>query len=118
MVESGATDLRAKLFRGLADPSRLAILEALRPGPVSVSGIVDATGLTQSNTSNHLRCLHDCGLVTREQVGRFVYYGLSDPRVAGLLHLADDLLREVATGVGECPRYTVNEIPDGAHAAG
>ena len=38
--------LQARLFRGFADPSRLAILEALRDGPHTVGDIVAATGLT------------------------------------------------------------------------
>lgn len=97
--------IRARLFRGLSDHSRLSILEALRPAPRCVGDIADETGLGQSNVSNHLACLLDCGLVTREQRGRYVYYRLSDPRVAELLGMADDLLTEVAHGVEECRRY-------------
>jgi DNA-binding transcriptional ArsR family regulator len=99
--------LKAKLFRGFSDPSRLSILEALRNGPLTVGEIVEATGLTQSNTSNHLNCLNDCGLVRRDQKGRFVYYQLSDDRVETLLQLADELLSDVAKGVYECVRYNV-----------
>jgi DNA-binding transcriptional ArsR family regulator len=99
--------LQAKLFRGFADPSRLAILEALRDGALTVSEIVQATGLTQSNVSNHLGCLRDCGLVVATQQGRFVYYELSDERVRQLLRLADELLADVAKGVYECTRYNV-----------
>lgn len=102
-----ALALRAKLFRGLADPSRLAILEALRGGPRTVTEVVEATGLSQPNVSNHLGCLHDCGLVSREPRGRFVYYGLGDPRVGELLGLAQELLADVARGVYECVRYAV-----------
>ncbi len=102
-------ELKAKLFRGFADPSRLAILEALRRGPLSVTEIVGATGLSQSNASNHLGCLRDCGLVTREQEGRYVRYQLSDRRVAALLRLADEVLADVAKGVYECTRYDVSE---------
>jgi DNA-binding transcriptional ArsR family regulator len=99
--------LKAKLFRGFSDPSRLALLEALREGPRTVSDIVEATGLAQSNASNHLACLLDCGLVSREQRGRFAVYRLSDPRVDVLLSGADELLAEVARGVYECTRYAV-----------
>lgn len=106
-------ELQAKLFRGFADPSRLAILEALRDGALTVSEIVEATGLTQPNVSNHLGCLRDCGLVTATQQGRFVYYALSDPRVEQLLRLADELLADVAKGVYECTRYTVKESNHG-----
>src|SRR5574342_1431090 len=84
-------EIQAKLFRGFSDPSRLSILESLRDGAVTVSEIVVATGLSQPNVSNHLACLRDCGLVTAEQQGRFVYYKLSDKRVGQLLNLADEL---------------------------
>lgn len=101
-----AITLQAKLFRGFADPSRLAILTALREGPLLVRDIVQLTGLSQSNTSNHLGCLRDCGLVTATSQGRFVVYQLSDERVAKLLRLADALLADVARGIYECTRYS------------
>lgn len=104
-----AIDLQAKLFRGFSDPSRLHILEALRDGPLTVSEIVQATSLTQSNVSNHLACLRDCGLVAVEPQGRFAYYQLSDKRVGQLLRLADELLADVAKGVYECTRYNASK---------
>ncbi len=94
--------LQAKLFRGFADPSRLSIMETLRDGEMTVTEIVESTGLSQSNISNHLACLRDCGLVAAEQDGRYVRYRLSDPRVEKLLALADELLGDVAKGVYEC----------------
>jgi DNA-binding transcriptional ArsR family regulator len=98
-------ETRARLFRGFSDTSRLAILDALRPGPRNVGDIVEATGLGQSNVSNHLACLLDCGLVAREPRGRFMVYRLSDGRVAELLDRADELLADVAVGVEACRRY-------------
>lgn len=98
-------ELTAKLFRGFADSSRLAILEVLRGGALTVGEIVQATRLSQSNVSNHLGCLRDCGLVNTEQEGRFVYYALSDERVERFLNMADELLGEVARGVYECVNY-------------
>jgi DNA-binding transcriptional ArsR family regulator len=96
---------KAKLFRGLGDGSRLAILEALCEGSRSVTEIVEATALTQPNVSNHLACLLDCGLVRREQRGRFVYYDLSDARIEQLLALAAGVLADVAGGLDACRRY-------------
>ena len=74
-----AIGLKAKLFRGFADPSRLAILDSLRAGSRTVTEIIETTGLTQSNVSNHLGCLRDCGLVISAQQGRYVQCELSDP---------------------------------------
>ncbi|SHM57156.1 transcriptional regulator, ArsR family [Paracoccus solventivorans] len=96
---------QAKFFRGLADPSRLAILEALRSGTLSVSEIVAATGLSQPNASNHLRCLSECGLVAGEPRGRFVYYRLTDPRIDELLALVGELLEGTARSVDSCENY-------------
>ena len=84
--------VEAKLFRGFGDPSRLSILDAPRHGPLTVSEIIKTTGLSQSNASNHLGGLRDCGLVAAARKGRLVYYRLSDKRVDQLLRLADDLL--------------------------
>jgi ArsR family transcriptional regulator, cadmium/lead-responsive transcriptional repressor len=97
--------LKSKLFRGFADPSRLSILETLLKGPLNVSEIVEATGLSQSNVSNHLSCLKDCGLISREQQGRFVVYRLSDSRVALLLKVSEEILADVAKEIYECTRY-------------
>lgn len=101
----------AKLCRGLSDPSRLSILEALRAGALAVGEIVELTGLAQSNVSNHLGCLYDCGLVRREQVGRFVRYSLSDPRVEMLLRLSEELLADRARGVIACTRIGSEDEP-------
>jgi len=107
--ETTLLNVKARFFRGFSDPSRLKILEALRTGELTVTAIVEQTGLSQSNVSNHLACLRDCGLVTAEPRGKFVVYRLSDRRVDELLCLAETLLADVARGVYECTRYRVEE---------
>jgi len=104
VVTKKPTDFQAKLFRGFAEPARLAILQVLRKGALTVGDIVQTTSLSQSNVSNHLNCLKDCGLVASEQKGRFVYYSLSDERIAQLLDLADEILADVAKGIYQCTR--------------
>ena len=104
LTRPSATDLKAKFFRGFSDPTRLAILETLRAGPRTVGDIVATTGLGQSNVSNHLACLKGCGLVASEKQGKYVHYGLSDPRVAAILSLSEELLAEAARGVYACTR--------------
>lgn len=99
--------LRAKFFRGLADPSRLALLLALTEGEKNVSELVDETALTQSNVSNHLACLKDCGLVTSCREWRNVYYRLTDARIRELLHYADDILAANADRLLRCTNYSI-----------
>jgi len=100
--------LKAKLFRGFADPSRLSIIQALTEDEKSVGELSDYTGLSQPNVSNHLRCLADCGLVNSERDGRFTYYRLSDDRILTILEKTGELLSETAKGVYECTRYDIN----------
>ncbi len=97
--------IKAKLFRGFSDPSRLMIIEALREGKKSVGELVEITGLSQPNVSNHLRCLADCDLVISERDGRYVNYQLRDERIDQILNLSEKLLSEAARGVFECTRY-------------
>ena len=94
---------RAGLFRGLSEPSRLRILHALAPGPLTVSELARSTGLTQPNTSNHLACMLGCGLVVRERDGRFAYYRHADHGIAILLSVADRILSRTDPDSPGCP---------------
>ncbi len=89
----------ATRWRGLSDPSRLVILEALRSGGSTVSEVIRVTGLTQSKVSNYLGCLYRRGFVRGEQEGRLVRYNLSDHRVALLLRLSEELPADAARDV-------------------
>ncbi|MGH3065678.1 MAG: ArsR/SmtB family transcription factor [Gaiellaceae bacterium] len=98
-----ATDLVAKYFRGLGDPSRLRILELLRAeGELSVGALVERLGLSQPKVSNHLVCLRWCGFIEGRRVGRKVYSRIADERVEAMLDLADSLLADNAEHVAAC----------------
>jgi DNA-binding transcriptional ArsR family regulator len=103
MLATDSVPQKATLFRGFADPSRLRIVEALRPGERTVTELCEATGLTQSNVSNHLACLLGCHLVHREQRGRFAYYTLADERIEALLSLGGEIAEGVGAGTTCCP---------------
>ena len=97
--------LKAKLFRGFGESSRLLIIECLRDGPKSVGEIVAASGLTQPNVSNHLACLRECGLLSAEQNGKYVYYKIGDERVSIILEHAEALLSDCDADIANCTRY-------------
>jgi DNA-binding transcriptional ArsR family regulator len=97
------SDLVAKYFRGLGDPSRLRILELLRrEGELSVGDLVERLRLSQPKVSNHLACLRWCGFIETRREGRIVYNRIADPRVDGLLDLAESLLAHNAEHVAAC----------------
>jgi DNA-binding transcriptional ArsR family regulator len=72
--------LKAKLFRGLGDSTRLSILELLHDGEKSASEIVRDTDHSQSNVSNHLSCLLECGLVKNRREGKNIIYSLRNKK--------------------------------------
>jgi DNA-binding transcriptional ArsR family regulator len=100
-----ALQVKAKFYRGLADPTRLAILECLLAGEKSVTQIVDATKQSQSNVSNHLKCLMDCGLVANSRSGKYIHYRIRDSTVRRLLQTGDRVVSKVYSDIARCVRY-------------
>lgn len=99
------TDLVAKYFRGLGDPTRLRILELLRAeGELSVGELVERLGIGQTKVSNHLACLRWCGFVEARREHRTVYNRITDERVAQIVDLAQALLEENEEHVAACRR--------------
>jgi ArsR family transcriptional regulator, cadmium/lead-responsive transcriptional repressor len=99
------TDLVAKYFRGLGDPTRLRILEFLRDeGELSVGELVERLGEPQPKVSNHLACLRWCGFIEARREHRTVYNRIADKRVLKLLELGHALLADNEEHVAACCR--------------
>ncbi len=99
------TDLVAKYFRGLGEPTRLRILELLRDeGELSVGELVERLGEPQPKVSNHLACLRWCGFIEARREHRTVYNRIADKRVLKMLDLAHALLADNAEHVAACCR--------------
>lgn len=81
------------LLQVLADPLRARIVTLLAAEQLCTCHLVEATGASQTNVSNHLRALREAGLVAAEPHGRFTYYRLLPEPLAAvgttLLDLAD-----------------------------
>jgi DNA-binding transcriptional ArsR family regulator len=77
--------LKAKIFRALADPTRLQIIEFLRDGEKCVCEIVPYVGLIQPLISRHLKILKDCGLVSDRKDGNRRLYSVTDSRVLEII---------------------------------
>jgi DNA-binding transcriptional ArsR family regulator len=63
-------------FDVVAEPARREILDILIHGPRAVGELVAETGLSQPNTSRHLRILREAGLVESQVAGRRRLYAL------------------------------------------
>lgn len=97
--------IKAKFFRGLSDATRLSILLTLIDGQKTVGEIVEKIQQSQSNVSNHLNCLSDCGLVKSRREGKNIYYSLRDPKTKDLLSLSQKVISKVSIDIAACLRY-------------
>ena len=87
-------ELIAGRFKVLAEPARLEILNALKAGELTVTELVDRTGLGQANVSKHLQLLLAHGFVQRRKDGLFAHYALADRNV---LKLCDIMCARIET---------------------
>jgi ArsR family transcriptional regulator len=81
----------AELFKALADPSRVRIVNALARSdePVCACDFEPALGLSQPTVSHHLKKLTEAGLLEREQRGKWAYFSLKRDAVETLAAVAD-----------------------------
>jgi len=82
-------------FFGLADTTRLKILKLLGNEELCACEVMAALDLTQPTTSHHLGILERSSLVTSRKEGKWVFYTLSNPKVAELLTKAISLVKAV-----------------------
>lgn len=95
-LDTQQLDRVAAIFRAFSESTRLAILQELKGGEISVSEIVARLTTSQANVSKQLKMLHDAGLVSRRKQGTQVLYQIADPMVFELCTLVCDKLNRDA----------------------
>lgn len=90
-------EIKANLFKALAHPARIRILEILSAsdGPTPVSEILTETGIEPTLLSQHMAVLKRHHVVTAHRVGNAVIYELANPRISELLVIARTFLTDV-----------------------
>ncbi len=98
------TNLYAKFFSGLSNPTRFRIIEELMVSEKTVGELVSALNASQSQISNHLACLKWCGYVSSRQEGKFVYYQVTDQRIKTIVDTAKEVVGNNADHISSCTR--------------
>jgi ArsR family transcriptional regulator len=78
----------ARIFKALADPTRIKILYLLSEEECSVNHIAEVLGLSQSAVSHQLSMLRTLRLVKNRREGNTVIYSCDDSHVISLLKQA------------------------------
>jgi DNA-binding transcriptional ArsR family regulator len=86
--------LKSDLFRALAHPTRIRLLEILAGGSHSVQALQEKVGLGQPSVSQHLAALRAQDLVAVRREGTAAHYALRSPLVAELLRVAREILSD------------------------
>jgi DNA-binding transcriptional ArsR family regulator len=86
------SEIKAELFRALAHPARVRVLELLAEEERSVGEIQPLVGIEMSHLSQQLAVLRRAGLVTTRKAGSSVFYAIRDPELVRLLASAKQLL--------------------------
>ena len=87
----------SKMLKALANPLRLEIIEMLSQGEKSVEGVVQVTGMTFANASQHLQVMKNNNIVKARKEGHYVYYSLANDEILGLYqHITKYAVNEIA----------------------
>jgi ArsR family transcriptional regulator len=85
-LDDDHADATAAVFKALADPARVKIVNLIARSdePVCACEFIPVLGLTQATVSHHLKKLTDAGLLEREQRGKWAYFDLNPEAVSQL----------------------------------
>ncbi len=101
---TASDEILVKFFKGLGDPTRLRIVEAILDKERKVSELIKLIGVPQSNISNHLACLKWCGYISSRKDGTTVFYRITDERVRQVVKLARLIIADHAENLYACTR--------------
>ncbi|HRH26407.1 MAG TPA: metalloregulator ArsR/SmtB family transcription factor [Candidatus Paceibacterota bacterium] len=86
-----AYDKNANIYKVLANPKRLEILNLLKGGEMGVELMLKITGLSKANLSQHLALMRHSGLVQTRRQGQNIFYRIIDPRIVEPCKILHDL---------------------------
>ena len=92
-IDEEESNHEVKVFKAVADPTRLKILKLLFGGELCICDIMIALKKPQSSISRNLAILEDAGLIKERKDGKWCHYRLSDGAVIEMINLAN-LIKE------------------------
>jgi len=88
--DDATVEAMARLFKALADPTRIRIVAHLKRVELSVGELAEEVGISISAVSHQLGMLRDLRLVRVRREGRHVYYALDDDHIESLFQCCLD----------------------------
>jgi ArsR family transcriptional regulator len=73
------------IFKALADPTRLKILECIKNGEKCICEIIPFTGKSQPNVSQHLKVMKHAGIIKERKDGTRIMIKVSDNNIFNII---------------------------------
>ena len=86
--------MHSDMCKTLANPKRQRIIGTLRDNEMTVSELVEETGMSQSNLSQHLGILRNRGVVSVRREGRLAFYKLANHKILEAFDLITEVMQE------------------------
>jgi ArsR family transcriptional regulator len=80
-----------EVFKALADPTRLKILESIENGERCICEIIPYTGKSQPNVSQHLKVMKHAGIINERKDGTRIMIKVSDSKIFKIIDQAKKL---------------------------
>jgi ArsR family transcriptional regulator, virulence genes transcriptional regulator len=94
MIKNNFYNLHADICKTISNPNRQAILDMMRAGEITVTELVNKTGISQANLSQHLAILRSKGVVNTRRDGNNIYYSISNIKIIQAYDLISEVLQE------------------------
>jgi len=94
MKKESFYNLHAEMCKTLSNPRRQAILDTIRSNEMTVSELIENTGISQANLSQHLAILRSKGVVNTRREGNNIYYSLSNIKIIKAYDLISEVLED------------------------
>jgi len=94
MKKENYYNLHAEMCKTISNPRRQAILDTIRNDEMTVSELIEKTGINQANLSQHLSILRSKGVVKTRRDGNNVYYSISNIKIIEAYDLISEVLED------------------------
>jgi DNA-binding transcriptional ArsR family regulator len=86
--------LHSEICKTMANPKRLEVLNCLRKGEMTVSQLVEKTGISQANLSQHLGMMRSSGILSSRREGIHIFYKLTNFKIVQAVDLISEVMRD------------------------
>jgi len=98
---SNIFEFQADVCKIFSHAKRLEILNLLKNGEVNASRLIELTGLSKANLSQHMAVLKAKGVVKTRREGVNIYYSVTNPKIIQACNLMREVLIEQLTEKGK-----------------